>query len=647
MDDYQTYIHKSRYARWLDDEGRRETWYETVDRYVDFFSEKHPGCFGDVPSVRGDVRRAILNQEVMPSMRCMMTAGKALERDNVAGYNCSYRAVDDIRAFDEIMYVLLCGTGVGFSVERQYIAQLPVVAEEFYDSETTIVVSDSKIGWASAYRELISLLYGGKIPKWDVSRVRPAGAKLKTFGGRASGPEPLVELFKFTIEVMTNAKGRRLNSLEVHDLVCKIADIVVVGGVRRSALISLSNLTDDRLRHAKSGEWWTENDHRKLANNSVCYTETPDTGAFLREWTALYESKSGERGIFNRVASQKIAERNGRRDTNYEFGTNPCSEIILRNKQFCNLSEVVVRPNDTLDDLKKKVRLATILGTLQATLTDFRYLSAAWKRNTAEEALLGVSLTGVMDHTVMSGSTDLSKKGVWPDWFMENHDHYSLGSILEELKEVAVRTNKTWAKKLGIAPAAAITCNKPSGTVSQLVTCSSGIHPAYSEYYTRTVRTDKKDPLYEFLKNQGVPVEDEIGKEATSAVFSFPRKASANSVMRNDRTAIEQLELWRTYATSWCEHKPSVTIYVREHEWLSVGAWVYEHFDLISGVSFLPHSDHVYKQAPYQELTKEEYDKAVDAFPGTIVWDTLAGYETADNTTVGHELACSAGGCEL
>ena len=646
MDDFQRYIHKSRYARWLDEEGRRETWEETVDRYVQFFKDREADN-SNIPNGTWDsIRNTILNLDVMPSMRCLMTAGKALERDNVAGYNCAYRAVDDIRAFDEIMYVLLCGTGVGFSVERQYISDLPMVAEEIHTSGTTIVVSDSKIGWASAYRELISLLYAGKIPRWDMSRVRPAGARLKVFGGRASGPEPLEELFNFTVEVFTNAKGRRLNSLECHDLVCKVADIVVVGGVRRSALISLSNLTDDRLRAAKSGQWWVDSPQRALANNSVCYTETPDVGAFLKEWTALIESKSGERGLFNRVASQKIAERNGRRDANYDFGTNPCSEIILRSKQFCNLTEVVIRPNDTLEDLKEKVQIATIMGTLQSTLTDFRYISRKWKANTEEERLLGVSFTGIMDHPVMSGMVDLSEPGIWPDWFMANHDHYSLGPVLDELKEVAVETNRVWADKLGIAPSAAITCVKPSGTVSQLVDSASGIHPRYSRYYTRTVRSDKKDPMYQFMKDQGVPVEDAFGKESTTAVFSFPKTSPTDSVMRDDMAAIEQLELWKVYATHWCEHKPSITVYVREHEWLDVGAWVYKNFDLISGVSFLPHTDHVYKQAPYQEISEAEYVTADLNFP-EIKWEELEKYETEDNSTVEHELACSAGNCEL
>jgi ribonucleoside-diphosphate reductase alpha chain len=613
MTDYQQFIATSRYARWLEEEGRRETWEETVERYINFFDSR---CGSNTNIPFDDLRDSIINLEVMPSMRCLMTAGQALERDNVAGYNCSYRAVDDVRAFDEIMYVLLCGTGVGFSVERQYIGCLPEVAEEFHETETTIIVKDSKIGWASAYRELISLLYGGKVPKWDMSKVRPAGSRLKVFGGRASGAEPLEDLFRFTIEVFRNGKGRKLNSVECHDLVCKIADIV-----------------DERMRGAKSGQWWDNNPQRALANNSVCYTEKPDMGIFLKEWGSLYESKSGERGIFSREAAKEVAKRNGRRDTEHDFGTNPCSEIILRSKQFCNLSEVVCREFDTLDDLKRKVRLATILGTLQSSLTNFRYLSSKWKRNTEEEALLGVSLTGIMDHKVMGGIED------WKGLTLEEG--------LQELKEVAIETNKEWAEKLGISPSAAITCVKPSGTVSQLVDSASGIHPRYSQYYIRTVRTDKKDPIYHFLKDKGVPVEDAIGKEESTAIFSFPVKSPPESTMRNDVRAIDQLELWRVYAENWCEHKPSITVYVRDDEWLEVGAWVYAHFDIVSGVSFLPHTDHVYKQAPYTEITVDEYKRRSSEMPDSIDWNGLSAYETGDNTTFQHELACSAGGCEL
>jgi len=649
MDDYQRYIHTSRYARWLEKEKRRETWEETVKRYIDFFQDK----FGEgTVDVFPELEQAILNLQVCPSMRCLMTAGKALERDNVAGYNCSYRAVDDIRAFDEIMYILLCGTGVGFSIERQYINSLPAVAEEFYESDTTIVVADSKIGWASSYRELISLLYGGKIPKWDMSKIRPAGSRLKTFGGRASGPEPLIELFEFTVNIFKEASGRQLRSLECHDLVCKIADIVVVGGVRRSALISLSNLTDERLRSAKSGAWWTDNPQRALANNSVCYTECPDIGIFLKEWMSLYESKSGERGIFNREASRRVAGRNGRRDPDHDFGTNPCSEIILRSKQFCNLTEVVVRPEDTLDGLKEKVRLATILGTLQSSLTGFRYLSSKWKKNTEEECLLGVSLTGIMDHIVLSGrlpphmTLQCDLEGREYGFKFAEKRFQRLDHVLTELKEVAIETNMEWAERLGISPSGAITCVKPSGTVSQLVNSSSGIHPRYSPYYIRTVRTDKKDPLYDFLKDCGVPVEDAIGKEGSTAIFSFPMKAPEGSIFRDGMGAIEQLELWKTYATYWCEHKPSITVYVREHEWLEVGAWVYRNFDICSGISFLPHTDHIYKQAPYQEITEEEYNELVKDFP-EIPWEDFDTYESEDNTTSTQELACTAGGCDI
>jgi ribonucleoside-diphosphate reductase alpha chain len=563
--------------------------------------------------------------DIMPSMRSLMTAGVALERDHMAGYNCTYIAIDDVRAFDEILYVLCCGTGVGFSVERQHIAKLPEIAEEFHPSDTTIIVRDSKIGWATGFRELISLLYRGVVPAWDVSKVRPAGAKLKTFGGRASGPEPLVDLFRFAVNLFRNAAGRKLSSIECHDLVCKVADIVVVGGVRRSALISLSNLTDERIRVAKSGSWWEHNVQRALANNSVAYTEKPDIGIFMKEWQSLYDSKSGERGIFNRVAAKRKAESSGRRDANFDFGTNPCAEIILRSAQCCNLSECVVRSEDTFDQLKRKVELAAILGTFQSTLTNFRYLRNVWKRNAEEERLLGVSLTGIMDHE------DLS------------HTSKDIGSTLEELKQHAINTNVAWAEKLGINPSTAITTVKPSGTVSQLVDSASGIHPRYSSFYTRTVRADNKDPLSSFLISQGVPHEIDVTKPS-NWVFSFPTASPTGAICRNDRTALEQLEHYLLYSFYWCEHNVSVTIYVREHEWLEVGAWVYKHFDQIGGVSFLPHSDHSYRQAPYQEITEDEYKKALEAFP-TIKWEEFL--EQEDNVESYRELACVAGVCEL
>ena len=630
MELYNAFIAKSRYARFREDLGRRENWDETVARYMDWF-DKQAGRNGyQIPlEDLNEVKDAILNLEVMPSMRCLMVAGEALERDNVAGYNCSYAAVDNIRVFDEIMYILMCGTGVGFSAETKYVQKLPTVSESFNKTDTTIVVGDSKIGWASAFRELISLLYAGKIPKWDVSKVRPSGTPLKTFGGRASGPEPLVSLFEFAVNLFTKAAGRKLHDIEVHDLVCKIAEIVVVGGVRRSALISLGDLSSDRLRTAKSGQWWVDNVQRALANNSAVYEEKPEIGTFLKEWTSLYESKSGERGIFNRLAAKKHIELLGRRDPNHEWGCNPCSEIILRPAEFCNLSEVVIRPEDTLESLKKKVKIATIIGTVQSTLTDFKYLRSVWKKNMEEERLLGVSLTGIMDHYLLSKAN-----GDAATW-------------LREMKEHAIDTNQRYAAYLNVNPSAAITCVKPSGTVSQLVSCSSGIHPAYSEYYIRTVRADVKDPLAEFMKDMGFPCEPDVTKPHNTLVFSFPQKAAKGAVLRYQVNAIEQLELYKLYQLHWCEHKPSITVYVREDEWIKVGAWVYDNFDYIGGVSFLPFSDHTYAQAPYQPCTKEEYEEALAKMPKEIFWAGLQVYENSDMTEGAQTLACSGGNCEL
>ena len=621
--DYQGFIHKSRYARWLEDEGRREGWGETVSRYINNVVAHHVD-----PATKSEVEEAILNLEVMPSMRAMMTAGPALERDNTAGYNCSYLAVDDPKSFDEAMFILLCGTGVGFSVERQFISKLPEVPELFY-SDTTVVVKDSKEGWAKGFRQVLALLWAGEIPQWDVSRIRPAGARLKTFGGRASGPAPLVDLFNFAITTFKNAQGRRLSSIECHDLMCKIGEVVVVGGVRRSAMISLSNLSDDRMRHAKSGQWWDTASHRALANNSVCYTEKPDSETFMREWLALVESKSGERGVFNRKASQNQAAKYGRRDPNHEFGTNPCSEIILRPYQFCNLTEVVVRATDTLEDLERKVRCATILGTIQSAYTKFPYLRKVWQRNTEEERLLGVSLTGIMDNPLMT----TANKG--------------LEKTLEKLRELSVSTNHLWAGRLGIPASTAITCVKPSGTVSQLVDSASGIHARHSKYYIRTVRGDNKDPLTKFMADQGVPNEPDVMKPDATTVFSFPVKAPHKSVTRNDLSAIEQLETWLVYQRSWCEHKPSITCTVRDDEWMSVGAFVYEHFDEMSGVSFLPHSDHTYQQAPYQEVGKHDYNMLLSVMPDRIDWAGLSEYEKDDNTVAMQTMACSGDVCEI
>ena len=625
MDQYQQFIHKSRYARWLSDAGRRENWSETVHRYVDFWVDR--GQLDDVTAA--ELYTAIHDLEVMPSMRCMMTAGKALAKDNVAGFNCSYLHIDSVRSFDELMYILMCGTGVGFSVERNFIAKLPIIAETFHDTDSVIVVSDSKIGWASAFRELLAMLYAGKIPKWDVSRVRLSGARLKTFGGRASGPEPLVELFEFCVSTFSKAAKRKLTSIECHDVCCKIADIVVVGGVRRSALISLSNLSDQRMAKAKSGNWGDTEGQRRLANNSVAYTEKPDFTSFLAEMKNLYESKVGERGIFSRIAAQKIAGRNGRREADQDFGTNPCSEIILRSQQFCNLSEIVIRAEDTLADLKAKSRIAAIIGTLQATLTDFRYLRSAWKKNTEEEALLGVSMTGIMDHPLLGDATS-------PD----------LERWLNEIRDEAIKTNQDWATKLGIAQSAAITCVKPSGTVSQLVDSASGIHPRFSKRYIRRVRSDKKDPLAIFMETKGFPVEQDIYSEAT-AVFSFPIKAPEQCTTVSQVGAMEQLALWKAYQTHWCEHKPSITVYYTDQEFFQVAQWVWDNFDICSGISFLPFEDHAYKQAPYEDITEDTYEEILASMPVGVNWEDLEGFESEDNTTGSQELACVGGVCEI
>jgi ribonucleoside-diphosphate reductase alpha chain len=623
MNDYQKFIAISRYARWMDDAGRRETWEETVSRYVNYITEK---VKGQLPKT--EMFDAIHNLEVMPSMRALMTAGSALERDNTAGYNCSYLPIDDPKAFDEAMYILLCGTGVGFSVERQYVNQLPEIPQSIEDVDTVINVQDSKEGWAKALRKLIGHLYMGEAPSWDTSKVRPAGARLKVFGGRASGPAPLIDLFTFTTSLFKHNAGRKLSSYDCHNLMCKVGEVVVSGGVRRSAMISLSNLSDGRMRHAKSGQWWETAPQMALSNNSVCYTDKPDGETFLREWTSLVESKSGERGIFNRISAKEQAKKFGRRDADHEFGTNPCSEIILRPYQFCNLTEVVIREKDKFDDFKRKVRLATILGTAQSTLTKFPYLRKIWQRNTEEERLLGVSLTGIMDNELTSGRK------------------HGLDKTLEKLREIAVETNKEWSAIFAIPQSTAITCVKPSGTVSQLVDSSSGIHPRHSSYYIRTVRGDNKDPLTNFMVDSGIPSEPDVMKPDTQTVFSFPMKSPKKSVKRDDMTAIQQLQTWLTYQRHWCEHKPSVTVSVRDDEWMEVGAFVFKHFDEMSGVSFLPHSDHTYQQAPYQDCTEAVYNEFSGKF-GNIDWKSFINYEKEDNTKSSQTFACSGDSCEI
>lgn len=621
---FEEYIYKSRYARWLEDDSRRENWDETVSRLVDYLSEKANLSVKD--PTRLDLWNAIHGLEVMPSMRAMMTAGPALDRCHVSAYNCAYLPVDSPRSFDEAMYILMCGTGVGFSVESKYVNQLPRISEEFTDTETVINVGDSKEGWAKALREFVSLLIAGQVPRWDVSRVRPAGSRLRTFGGRASGPEPLVDLFEFAIRVFKNAAGRRLTSLECHDLMCKIGDVVVVGGVRRSAMISLFDVTDERMSTSKSGAWWEKDGIRRLANNSAVYEHRkPEAGFFMKKWKELHDSHAGEPGIFSRYACQRIAARNGRRDATVDFGTNPCSEIILRPFQFCNLTEVVVRAGDTVDELERKVRLATILGTIQSTLTDFKYLRKIWKNNCDEERLLGVSMTGILDNPEIMNA-----------------------EILIRLREVAVATNKEWAERLNIHPSAAITCVKPSGTVSQLVDSASGLHPRHSRYYLRTVRADNNDPVTSFLKDAGVYNEPDVTAPTSTTVFYFPRKSPDTAVLRDEVTAVQHLEIWKTLQEHWCEHKPSATVYVRDEEWLEVGAWVYKNFDILSGVAFLPYDGGSYKQAPYQEVTEEEFNTFLEKHPmPDIDWTDLRHYEFEDNTTGSQEFACTGNTCEV
>jgi ribonucleoside-diphosphate reductase alpha chain len=631
--DYQNFIALSRYARWLPEKNRRETWKETVARYFDFMEEhlKENTTQELVPKTRKILEDAVVNLEVMPSMRALMTAGPALAKNHIAGYNCAYLSVDHWKAFDECLFILMHGTGVGFSVERQFVNKLPTVPEELVDVDDTIVVQDSKEGWQSAFRKLITYLYDGEMPKWDFSKVRPKGSRLKTFGGRASGPEPLIDLFYFSTTIFKEAVGRKLTSYECHRMMCKIAEVVVVGGVRRSALISLSNLTDERMRNAKSGQWWSDTPEMALSNNSVCYTEKPDIGIFMKEWLSLYESKSGERGIFNREAAIKQVASIGRRDTDHNFGCNPCSEIILRDGQFCNLTEVVIRRADTQKDILRKARLATILGTFQASLIGIKRLRPKWVQNTEEESLLGVSLTGIMDNSFMNGSSDSDK----------------LPNFLAKIRKEVVTTNKDWAELLGISQSTATTAIKPSGTVSQLVDSASGIHTRHNDYYLRRVRADSKDPIAQLMEDQGIPCEPDVMKPNSVKVFTFPMKAPEGAVLRDDRTAIEQLELWLTYQRHYCEHKPSVTVSVREHEWMEVGAWVYKHFDEVSGVSFLPHSDHSYQQAPYEDCTKAEYVALAKKMPKAVDWNLISTYELTDMTVATKTLACTGNICEM
>lgn len=655
---YENFIAVSRYARWISEENRRETWKESVDRYFNFILNhlKEKFNYDPDPIILSNLKDAVYSRNVMPSMRAVMTSGEALKRDNAAGYNCSYLPVDSIRSFDETMYILMCGAGVGFSVEYKYINQLPSVPETLEKTNDVIVVEDSKTGWAHAYRQLLESLWEGKIPSIDVTNLRPAGARLKTMGGRSSGPQPLINLFDFTIKTFKGSLGRQLKPIECHDIMCKIGEVVVVGGVRRSAMISLSNINDIEMAHAKSGNWWENNSQRALSNNSVAYSRKPPMEQFIAEWKNLYDSKSGERGIYNVEAAQKQAERYGR-DPNIHYGTNPCSEIILRPYQFCNLSEVVIRENDNEETVSRKVQLASILGTWQSTLTDFQYLREIWKENTEEERLLGVSLTGQFGNAIFSGKARGKNefscgKGCQDLCSNEEHiqeDNFTkLEHMLQRLRSRAREANMIEADKIGINHSAAVTCVKPSGTVSQLTGVSSGMHPWHSEYYIRTVRGDKKDPLSNFLKDIGIPCEDDFMNPNNTYVFSFPVKAPEKATFRKDLTAIEHLNLWLLYQRAWCEHKPSITVSVHEDEWMEVGSWVWKHFDEVSGISFLPYSDHSYKQAPYQEISEDEYNVLYNNMPKNIRWSDLSFYETEDGTSTNATLACSSdGNCEL
>lgn len=621
---FQSFIFISRYSRWLPSHNRRESWDECVDRWWNYFTDKVPTL-----AERPDVKEAILNLEVLPSMRSLMTAGIALDHDNTCLYNCSYLPIESVDSFAELFVILMNGTGTGYSVERQYTDKLPTVANKIVKNfDKVIVVEDSKEGWGNALKTLFNDLYSGKHPKWDLSKVRPSGARLKTFGGRASGPAPLDNLFKFLVKVFYNAQGRKLSALECHDTCCAIANAVIVGGVRRSAMISLSDLGDREIAMCKSGAWWEQAGFRSYANNSAVYRGKPPMGQFLEEWTSLYNSHSGERGMINRRALQEQAVKWGR-EKNCEYGTNPCAEIILKPFEFCNLSTVVVRTDDTAASLKKKVELATIIGTVQSTFVKFPYLRPEWKKNCEEERLLGVSMTGIFDNKLTSGLEGKPK----------------LVRLLENLRDHATATNLKWAEKLGINPSKSITCVKPEGTTSCLVDSASGLHPRYADYYFRRIRLDKKDPLYNLMKDQGVPCEDDVINPTSTAVFTFAMKAPRGTVTTEDLRALDHLDLWKTYQEHYCHHKPSVTVNYKDSEFLEVGNWLWENFDMATGIAFLPGGDnHTYAQAPFEQIDSATYA----AHPKVKVnFNDLMKYESEDNTEVGKEFACSAGGCQI
>ncbi|OHA58490.1 MAG: ribonucleoside-triphosphate reductase [Candidatus Vogelbacteria bacterium RIFOXYD1_FULL_44_32] len=621
------FVYYRTYANWIEDEGRRETWIETVERYISFMQENMGALLTEAEY--DEIRQTILKQEAMPSMRLMQFAGKAARATNVCAYNCSYIAPTKLEDFAEIMYVSMCGTGAGYAAESQNIQQLPIIKRQTGEKIATHTVEDSKEGWCNALTLGFKTWYDGKDVDFDFSQLRPAGARLKTMGGKSSGPEPLRQLLTFTRDHILRKQGKRLSNLDAHDIICKIGEIVVAGGVRRSALISLSDFDDTDIRDAKKGLFWITDPQRSLANNSAVYNEKPTASDFLAEWTALVKSGTGERGIFNRGGLKtSMPERRRKISANHfdKFGTNPCGEIILRSKQFCNLSEVVARAEDTEETLLKKIRIATILGTYQSTLTKFRYLSDEWRQNCEEERLLGVSITGQWDCPAVRNAETLRK-----------------------MRDYAIEVNKEYAKRFGVNESTSITCVKPSGTVSQTVDAASGMHPRHAAYYIRRIRISATDSLFKMLKDQGVPYNPEVGQSlegATTYVLDFPVKAPDNSTFKDDLSALEQLKYWQMLKENYTEHNPSVTISVGENEWIVVANWLYENWEMIGGLSFLPRSEHVYQLAPYEEIDEARYQELVKGF-ADMDFSKIMSYELKDETEVKKELACAGGTCEI
>lgn len=619
------FVYYRTYARWIEEDGRRETWIETVDRYINFMKKNLGSKLKE--SEYEEVREAILRQDIMPSMRLMQFAGKATERTNVCAYNCSFIAPSKIKDFAEIMYISMCGTGVGFAVESENVQKLPQIKKQTGKKQKTHVVDDSKEGWCDSLTAGLKAWFGGEDIDFDYSQVRPEGARLKVMGGKASGPEPLRQLHEFTKKKILENQGRRLSNLDVHDIICMIGQIVVVGGVRRSAMISLSDLHDLEMRDAKNGQFWTHSPQRSMANNSAVYQEQPSTAEFMREWLSLVEGQTGERGIFNRgsLVKQLPERRIEKVGKDTQWGTNPCGEIILQSKQFCNLSEVVCRAEDTEESLLRKIKLATLLGSYQATLTHFPYLSKEWQNNCREEALLGVSLTGQWDSKTVRDE-----------------------KVLDKLKKESVKANKHYAKRFGTNESTCVTTTKPSGTVSQVVDSSSGMHPRHAKYYIRRVRIGRTDSLFKMLRDQNVPYYPEVGynyENAPTFVLEFPVKAPKGAITKDEISALDQLKHWKLVKTNYTEHNPSVTVSVGDDEWLEVGNWIYKNWEYVGGLSFLPRSDHAYQMAPYEETTKEKYEEMIKKVDH-IDFSKILAYEKTDETEMKRELACSSGSCD-